>query len=169
MIKLVSDSREQSPLRFSAVDGVEYAVECIPTGDYSARIGDEWVGVTIERKEIGDLFSNYTSNYEKERAKILRAKELGWKFILAIEASATEVRKGHAYWKNGELHESKKSGLAMIRQLMSVMVKYEVSVWFCLGRIEMAWMIQEHFLAIERYRKKNCQQGVEGCDTSGGI
>ena len=154
MIQLITDTREQDALNFTKVEGVEYIQECLSTGDYSARIGGELVGVVIERKSIGDLFQNYTNNYEKEREKIIRAQDLGWKFILAIEASATEIRKGHSYWKGGQLHESKKSGIGMIRQLLSIEHKYHVPVWFCSGRVEMAWLIQEYFLAVERYFNK---------------
>ena len=128
----------------------------LSVGDYAALHRAEGKDVpdlsVVERKGIGDLFHAFTANYDAERAKILKAKELGLTYILAIEASFTEVLKGHAYWKDGELHESKKSGLAMIRQLCTVARKYQVEVWFCNGRREMALRILEYFLAAERVK-----------------
>ena len=126
----------------------------LSVGDYAALHRAEGKDVpdlsVVERKGIGDLFHAFTANYDAERAKILKAKELGLTYILAIEASFTEVLKGHAYWKDGELHESKKSGLAMIRQLMTLQRKYGIQVVFCQSRREMAMWIQEYFLASER-------------------
>ncbi len=72
------------------------------------------------------------------------------KYILAIEASASEIRKGHQYWKDGELKESAKSGISQIKQLMTISRKYDVEVWFCEGRRDMAFRIMEYFLAYER-------------------
>lgn len=126
----------------------------MPVGDYSAVhffYGKEVSDPSIfERKEIGDCFTSFTAGYEQEKAKWTRAQALGLTYILAIEASASDVLKGHSYWTEGEVHEAKKSGLAMIRQLMTLQRKYGLQVWFCTSRREMAWRMQEYFLAWER-------------------
>ena len=147
---LLIDSREQAALVFEKVAGVETKVVCLPVGDYGAEINGVREPIVIERKEIGDLFSSFSTGYVRERAKILRAKELGLKYILAIEVTASDVYKGHTYWKNGKEHKSKKSGLAMLRQLMMLMHKYGIEVWYCDGRREMSRRIMEYFLAAER-------------------
>lgn len=147
---LATDTREQEALEFSKVVGVEYIRKGLGVGDYAAWHEDKQDSTVVERKGIGDLFNSFTSGYDNERAKILRAKQLSLHYVLAIEGSATEVRKGHSYWQGGELREHKKSGMAMIKQLHTIMRKYGVEVWFCQGRIEMAWRIQEYFLAQER-------------------
>lgn len=147
---IIVDTREQNELAFPKTDGVETISQALPVGDYSA-VGSK---VVVERKSIADLFSSYTANYDAERAKITRARELGLKFILGIEASASEIRKGHTYWSGGEEHESKKSGISMVRQLMSVSVKYGVDVWFADGRKDLAFRIMEYFLAWERFNQK---------------
>ena len=148
---LVTDTRETCPLIFPKVVGVEYVRETMPTGDYTARHGDALETTICERKALGDCYSSFTGdNYERERAKILRAKEAGQTYILAIEGTFSEVLKGHSYYKDGEWHVARKTGLAMCRQLMTLQRKYGIQVWFCANRAEMAMMIQEYFLAQER-------------------
>lgn len=154
MLTILCDSREQSMLTFPTVAGVIYEVKKLDFGDYGCLLKDGTQDKTVfERKEIGDLFSNYTSNYEAEKAKWTRAHEAGYKFHLLIEASFSDVLKGHSYRKDGEWHESKKSGISMIRQLMSITRKYGVEVHYFNGRREMAMYIQEYFLVNERLKK----------------
>ena len=149
---LIVDSREQNPLTFMQTNGVEIITQMLEVGDYSAVNSK----VVVERKSIADLFNSYTSNYDAERAKILRAKDMGLKFILGIEGSATQIRKGHTYWQGGEIKEAKKSGISMIKQLMTVSVKYGVDVWFSEGRRDLAFRIVEYLLAEERVGKEKC-------------
>ena len=149
-MKLYVDSREQLPLEFPQTVGVEVVPTALPLGDYGASYGDRLDPTVIERKSISDLFTSFTSGYEAERAKILKAITLELSYILAIEATASEILKGHSYWQAGERHEAKKTGLAMLRQLMMLQRKYGIAVWFCTTRTEMAWRILEFFLAGER-------------------
>lgn len=107
----------------------------------------------IERKSIGDLFHSFTHEYVNEKEKIFRAKDLGLNYILAVESPALDVRKGHSYWKGGEEHQVKKDGLSQVRQILTISRKYSVPVWWCSGRLEMAFLIQEYFLAMERIKK----------------
>ena len=164
-MKLIRDSREGLPLHFEAVVGVEIVTEALSTGDYSASyvIGGRVVesSSVIERKEKGDLFSSYTSGYDRERKKFLRAIEAGKKFILAIEGTASDILSGHTYIKGGIEHASKKDGMAMLRQLMSCSHKYGIQLWFCSSRHEMSVMIQEYFLAEERMLKQHAEEHRE--------
>ena len=148
---LICDSREQDPLVFPKTVGVEVKVEGLPTGDYTARHGSLMDTSVIERKSIQDAFSAFTGDaYDRERAKILRATDLGLTYILAIEATATEVLKGCSYWSRGEVHEHKKTGLALVRQFATLQRKYGVILWYCSSRREMALLILEYFLAESR-------------------
>lgn len=134
--------------------GVEVVQRALPVGDYACV--HRWKDtecldpVIIERKGISDLFRSFSSSYEAEKAKLEKATALGLAYVLAIEASATEVLKGHTYWSGGEVKESQKSGLVMIRQLFSLCRRHGVSLWFCSSRREMAWRIQEFYLSWER-------------------
>lgn len=138
--------QEKHPLEFVKTDGVEIVVKSLSVGDYTA----EGQNVVIERKSVADLFSSFSGGYEQERNKIIRAKARDLKYILAIEASATEIRKGHTYWKDGEEHEAAKSGISQIKQLMTISRKYGVEVWYCADRKDMAFRIMEYLMANER-------------------
>jgi ERCC4-type nuclease len=161
-MKLFTDSREQLPLTFSHCVGVEYLVSALVSGDYSASFVIDGRVVEsnsfVERKNIGDLFSSYTSGYERERAKFIRCKELGKRFILAIEGTASDILSGHTYTKGGVEHQSKKDGMTMLKQIMSCACKYQIIPWFCESRTVMALMIQEYFLAEERMLKKQAEE-----------
>ena len=148
---LVCDSREQDPLVFPKTVGVEVVVEHLSVGDYTARHGTVMDTTICERKSIQDAFTSFTGEaYERERAKILRAKEAGLTYILAVEATATEFLKGCSYWSGGESHEHKKTGLALLRQFAMLQRKYGVILWYCSSRKEMALLILEYFLAESR-------------------
>lgn len=156
---LYIDTREQQSLapEFPKMEAVTIIQKALPVGDYGAGHLVKGVvqedGAIIERKSVPDLFTSFTGErYEAERDKVLRAKALGLKYILAIESSFTELLKGHAYWKDGELHESRKTGIAMIRQLCTMSRKYGMDVWFCTSRREMAMRIQEYFISYERVK-----------------
>lgn len=155
---LYTDSREQDELRFSKVNGVEYLTSCLSVGDYFASYVIEGKVVesssVVERKSIADLFGSYTSGYENERKKFIRAKELEKKFILAVEGTVSEIMQGYTYTKGGVDYRHKKEGISMLRQLMSCCHKYEITTWFCSNRKEMALIVQEYFLAEERHLEK---------------
>ena len=144
------DIQEKHPLEFVETNGVEIVKASLPVGDYMAD-GQDCV---VERKSIGDLFTSFSANYEAERNKIIRAQSRNLRYILAIEESATEIRKGHTNWKDGEMKESAKSGISQIKQLMTISRKYQVELWFCESRKDMAFRIMEYFLAGERVERK---------------
>ena len=153
MIKIVCDTREQNPLIFSACEGVEVVTSTLKVGDYGCKLGDGSESRTVwERKSLQDLYSSFSSGYENEKNKIEKAKELGKKYILGIEATAFEVREGNHYQKDGETRWSKKNGISQIRQLMTMYAKEYFDLWFFSSRQEMAFCIQEFFLAEERIR-----------------
>lgn len=151
MLTIITDTREKSPLDFSAYSQIETRTETLSVGDYSCLHSDgSKDNSIIERKSVSDLWTSYTSGYDRERDKILRAKEAGLDFILAIEDSAWNVRRGYEFYSGGESHRSRKDGLTMIRQLMTISRKYSIQVWFCESRKDMTFRIVEWFLAYER-------------------
>jgi hypothetical protein len=151
-MRLLIDTREQNPLVFSEVKGVSIERAALPTADYGAIHGEgAWDAVLFERKSLGDLFGSFHGKaYRREKAKIQVAQEQGYELILAIEGSLSDVLAGFTYRKGGRICRSRKSGLAMARQLMTIERRYGVRVWFCGTRKEMAWRIIEYYLAGER-------------------
>ena len=150
---IYTDTREQSPLEFKECEGVTHQPSGLAVGDYSALIEGVQCPVVIERKSIADLFASFSEGYEREKKKILKAKALKLKYILAIEGTVTRVLMGYTYWDGKEEREHKKSGIAQFRQLLTISIKYGVEVWYCKSREEMALRIQEYFLAWERKSK----------------
>src|SRR3990167_1614145 len=141
-------------LEFHPVKDVEVLRQTLLIGDYTARhtihgreVPDACV---VERKGLGDLFTSFTSGYEREKAKWTKAHQLGLHYILAIEGTVTDVLQGNHYWKAGEMQESRKTGLAQLRQLCTLSLKYQVQTWFFSSRKEMAMYLIEFFLASGR-------------------
>jgi hypothetical protein len=155
---IVTDTREQDCLEFEKLSGVSYQTSCLSVGDYSAFYeidGKKEMSKTIfERKSCADLFGSFTGdNYDRERNKMMRYRDFGFeRYILAIENTMFEIRKGHQYKKDGEWHECKKDGTSMVRQLLTCSHKYGIIPMFFNGRKEMSFFIQEYFLAKERVK-----------------
>ncbi len=158
---LLIDTREKLPLTFQFVQGISVKSECLAVGDYGCRHSDGTMDDTVfERKAIGDLFLSFSSGYENEKAKIEKAKKLGLKYILAVEGTAFDVRTGHTYQKDGQEFCSKKDGLSQVRQLMTMYRKDYFHVMWCRDRKEMAFLIQEYFLAGQRIRESAPTSGA---------
>jgi len=154
MLTLVTDTREQEALEFPPCEGVKHLKVALPVGDYGALLDGLPLPVCIERKSIADLFSSFSTGYDKEKAKIIRAKEMGWKYILAIEGTVTRVLQGHFYWNGTDEVWHPKSGLSQLRQLLTISIRYGVECWYCQSRSEMALRIQEYLLAWKRNEEK---------------
>ena len=153
---IIQDSREQHGLMelFPKMQGVEYMTLGLTSGDYTCYHGtppdNVWDTTVVERKSLADCFNSFCRNYEREKAKWERAQAAGLSYMLAIEGTVSDVLAGHAYWKQGEVHEAKKSGLAQIRQLCSIERRYGVQVKYFSSRKEMALWLVEYFLSAER-------------------
>ncbi len=157
-IAILMDTREKCPLTFEFVHGVSVKSECLASGDYGARYSDGLMDNTvIERKSIPDLFQSFTKGYANEKAKWTRAHAEGKKYVLAVEAPASVVVRGCTYEKGGKTHRVKKTGIAQVRQCMTVAREYGVEVWWCQDKTDMAFRIQEYFLAGLRLREKGCE------------
>src|SRR3990167_8617400 len=201
-MKLLCDTREQAMLEFTQVKDVEVLRQTLLIGDYTAwhrfngrEVPDPCV---VERKGMGDLFTSFTSGYEREKAKWTKAHQLGFfpfittgetgeqitsgyerekakwtkahqlglHYILAIEGTVTDVLQGNRYWKEGEAQESRKSGLAQLRQLCTISLKYQVQTWFFSSRKEMAFYLLEFFLASGRWLTSNKESQIQ-CPSNG--
>ena len=155
MITIVTDTKEQKPLTFPKMEGVSVVREHLDVGDYACRYGNgEWDETIFERKAMGDLFTSFSSGYNKEKSKIERAKVAGKRYVIAVEASTSKVLKGHKYRKGGKWIESKKSGLSMCRQLMTLEFRYGLITRYFSDRGEMAFFIMEWFLTAEKERNR---------------
>ena len=144
MLLILSDSREQEPLVFDRIKGVD-KVEVIglPFGDYTAMIDGKQVPICFDRKSISDLYSTMTHGYERWKKVMQKAKDAGHKLILITEGTYSDVKEGYSH--------SEFSGEAMIKKLHTLMIKYELDWWPCENRRVMASRIVDTFLAVARH------------------
>ena len=142
--KIVVDSLEQAPLTF---EGIETMTQRLDVGDYALMTEGVISNTRVERKSLSDLFSSFTHNYDAEKAKIARAKEAGYRYIIAIETSCSEVRLGCRYWCNGRMNEVEKPGISQVRQMMTLCHRYGIEVHYFSGRDDMAFWVKEYLLA----------------------
>jgi len=149
--QLIIDSDEKLPLEFPSRE-ITTVREKLDTGDYAIRINGKLEPIRIERKSIADLFTSFSGDaYRREKEKINRARSLHVRYVLAIEGNCSEIRKGHRYFKEGTWHTSGKDGLTQVRQLMRISQKYNVEVWYCQDRADMAFRIQEYLMTQVRH------------------
>ena len=165
-MKILCDTRERNPLTFQMLDGVTVESKYLDFGDYACVHNDGTMDkMRFERKSVADAFSSFSGdNYLNEKRKIARAKTAGSDYSILIEAPLFEVRKGCTFKKGGEIHEVRKSGIAQIRQLLTISRKYGIGLQFFQSRSEMAFYIQEFFLTQERLNSKEKSNDNDGMD-----
>lgn len=128
-----------------------YITEIIRTkldvGDYCCQFEDGYIApICFERKSIPDLFSTLTQGRERFKKEIDRAKAKDIKLILIVEGSFTKVMNG--------IPQSMMDGLTIIRQMMTLWIKYGLMPVFCKDREEMSRFILEYYFSIGRIKGK---------------
>ena len=154
-MKLIQDTREQTPLDFSGFEYItETVVEYLNVGDYTVEYSDGYrPPVIFERKSIGDLYGTLGKGYERFKKMLARADKQGISIILIIEGSLSKVAKGHRYSRVMK-------GYVVVKRLFSMKIKH-CEVVFCKDRVETAKYIYEYFCAIGRLKGKKIKKGVK--------
>lgn len=98
--------------------------------------------IYFERKSLADLFGTLTSGHKRFKAELQLAKKMGFQLILAIEGTLTDVLTGPKY--------SSVSGIVIIRQIMTLWLKYGLTPIFFSSREEMARTIKEFYFSYGR-------------------
>lgn len=141
----MTDTREQKPLDFSGIEGVEKVeTMTLSYGDYSGIVHGRPVKILFARKSFSDLWGTFstTDGHRRFKAEMLRAKEQGVKLILIIEGTYTDVWNG--------FERSAYDGGSMLKKLATLYTKYDLEYIFCESRRVMSRRIADTFLAIER-------------------
>lgn len=142
-IIITQDSREQNPLDWSGIDGIDkIEVAGLAFGDYSAIIGGKVVPWVAERKNINDLFGTLGAGHDRFKRELERARQANFKLVMMIEGTYTDV------W--GGCEHSKMEGPTILKILATMYVKYDLEYHFCESRRVMARRIVDTFSAIER-------------------
>lgn len=147
MMRLICDTREQRVLDFRPGVFDEIIRSTLSVGDYGAEINDARAPLAFERKGLGDLFSTLgSSEYDRFKREMQRAKDSGIKLVLLIEGTMREVADGY--------ERSTFDGDSMLKKLATLYVKYDLEYHFCCDRRVMARRIEDTFQAVERLWKK---------------
>lgn len=142
---MVCDTREQKPLDFSGIEGIEKVEHmALSYGDYTAICHGRPVPILFCRKAFGDLWGTMTNteNYARFKREMERAKADNMQLILVIEGSYSDVWNG--------FERSAFQGESMLKKLAMLFVRYDLNYWFCESRRVMSRRIADVYLAIDR-------------------
>jgi ERCC4-type nuclease len=148
VLLILRDTREQLPLKFEGISGVDKVEDIgLLYGDYTGMLGDlgrkmTQLPIFFERKSIPDLWGTMTRDYDRFKREMERARDHGHKLILVIEGTYSDVLAG--------FDRSQFTGESMAKKLATLHVKYDLDAWFCENRHVMARRIVETYLAIDR-------------------
>ena len=147
-MRLVIDSREQTPLKFSRCKSInEKLIKKLDVGDYSVEgYEDE---ICIERKGVLDLFGTLGKGHARFKKELERAKDLKF-FGLVIEETYGNVR--NKTFKDA--FRSKMRGYVITKLIHTLQIKYNVHVMFAKDRWEAARMVEQTLLAYVRLKEK---------------
>ena len=148
-MKIVIDTREQTPLKFRTSKNVEgTVVKALNTGDYSIE-GMEHL-IAIERKSAADLYGSLGKGNARFQRELSRAALNLDYFAIIIENPYICVRdklfKGSNY--------SKMRSDVVLKILWTLMHKYHIQVMFCNGPVEASSIVRGILMSYYNCRKK---------------
>ena len=151
-MKIIQDTREQTPLDFCDPLVTETLVEKLDVGDYRAEYKNGFrPNAVFERKSISDLFGTLGAGYPRFKRAVQRGMDSDTRVILIVEGTISDVILGDAY--------STIDGNAIIKTMFSLWVRYDVFPVFCMNRLEMSKYIVGYYAAIGR-KAMNDMRGV---------
>lgn len=140
-MKIVIDSREQTPFQFEGFKG-KYHVETVraslDSGDYSLAGFEN--AVAVERKELGDLIGCLSHDRDRFTRELARLR--------GYDSPAIVVEAPFSYIQGGR-YRSKMNPDAAVQSLYSIMQEYRIPFFFApdRGRAEhFTFHFLRHFL-----------------------
>lgn len=121
-MRIIADTREQTPYRFEGKPYAEVSVEqgTLPTGDYSLSGLEGKVGV--ERKSLPDLMACMGKERERFMAEMERAR--GFEaFAVVVGCAWRDIASGN--------YRSQVSPQVAIATLSAIMARHGIPVIFC--------------------------------------
>lgn len=142
MLKIIEDSREQTPLDFTGIKNVEVVRQGLKTGDYSI-VGHE-DKICFERKSVPDLVGTLIGGHERFLREMDRMKDYEVKYILVEHTAGTVYRYC-------ERHGVEYKFDIIMQSLLAYAYHYHVRVRFCKDREDMT-----------RYIVAKCKEFLKG-------
>ena len=131
-ITIIEDTREQTPLDFSAFPFVTVERATLKSGDYSLK-GYEQL-FAIERKSLADLIGTITQGHERFERELQRLMSFQYAAVV-IEAHELDLRTGK--YRSCLLPRS------AVGMITAFEVRYRIPFHFCGNRIMAAQRIYE--------------------------
>lgn len=147
-IIIIEDSREQTPLSFDGLRGVDVIRQGLKTGDYSLQGYESQL--CFERKSVADLVGTLIGGHERFLREMERMKDFEVKYIL-VEQSA-----GAVYRYCSKLGWEYKFDTIM-QSLLAYAYYYHVRVRFCKDRKDMAEYIVKKSKEFLKEKATRCE------------
>ena len=139
---IITDTREQNPLWTKNIINKKLDV-----GDYSIEGYED--KIAIERKSPGDLFGTLGKGHKRFKKELERALTYDF-FAIVIETNYTNILNKEF---EGAFH-SKMRGYVITSILSTLIIKYNIHVFFCNGRVEAKKLIKDLFNAYVKIQEK---------------
>lgn len=148
-LSIIEDSREQTPLDFTNIKGVEVVRQGLKTGDYSIQGHED--GICFERKSVPDLVGTLISGHERFLREMDRMQGFEVKYILVEHTAGTVYRYC-------ERHGWEYKFDTIIQSLLAYAYHYQVRVRFCKDREDMAKYIVAKSREYLKGKEEKCQK-----------
>ena len=149
MLKIIEDSREQTPLDFTGIKNVEVVRQGLKTGDYSI-VGHE-DKICFERKSVPDLVGTLIGGHERFLREMDRMKGYEVKYILVEHTAGTVYRYC-------ERHGVEYKFDIIMQSLLAYAYHYHVRVRFCKDREDMAKYIVAKSREYLKGKEEQCKE-----------
>lgn len=147
-ITIIEDSREQTPLDFKSIKGVDIVRQGLKTGDYSIQGYES--SICFERKSVADLVGTLIRGHERFLREMERMKEFDVAYILVEHTAGTVYRYCDKFgW---ELKFD-----TIMQSLLAYAYHYHVRVRFCKDREDMAKYIVAKSREFIKEKEKTCK------------
>jgi ERCC4-type nuclease len=147
-MKIIIDSREQCPLKFTHPWFDNQEIKKLEVGDYCVEYKDGHIAPYVfERKSLSDLFGTMGQGYDRFKREMNLALELQTTIFIIIEGTLTDVGRG--------VMRSQLKGSSIQKKLFTLWVKHGIQSIFCQNRFEMEDYITHFYIAYgkEYFRK----------------
>jgi len=131
-LTIIEDTREQTPLDFSAFPFVTVERATLHSGDYSVKGWESQFAV--ERKSLADLIGTITQGHERFERELQRLMSFQYAAVV-VEASEIDLRTGK--------YRSMLLPRAAVGMITAFEVRYRIPFHFCGNRVMAAQRIYE--------------------------
>lgn len=131
-LTIIEDTREQTPLDFSAFPFVTVERGTLHSGDYSVKGWESQFA--IERKSLADLIGTITQGHERFERELQRLMSFQYAAVV-VEASEIDLRTGK--------YRSMLLPRAAVGMITAFEVRYRIPFHFCGNRVMAAQRIYE--------------------------